>query len=151
MNRWWIRIGLAGWLALCGGTAFGEKPVESFRYQGFSGGMMLHTGWVSGGTLMLHTPTGMALPAQSIQGMPYGIGGAIRFHFGSQFRVGTEGYVSHLNYGGYGSRMDVSWGGLLVDWRWQIGRFSPYVGITFGGGGVPNLAFAAAQHHATVR
>lgn len=145
MKGWLKRIVAVGWLLSAAGTVFGESPSEYFRYQGFSGGMMLHTGWVSGGSLTLQTPAGVALPQQRVQGMPYGIGGAIRFHFGNNFRIGTEGYVSHLNYGGTGSRMDVSWGGLLADWRWQVGRFSPYLGMTFGGGGVRNLTLVDAR------
>jgi opacity protein-like surface antigen len=64
-----------------------------------------------------------------------------RVHLGKHLRVGTEGYVSTLNYGGKGndSHARIGWGGLLADCMWQLGRWAPYVGGTIGGGGMKNL------------
>ena len=113
-------------------------PERKFAYKGFSGGMMLHTGYVSSGEF---TITGQNFPARTIQveGMPTGIGGAMRFHFGNHLRVGTEGYVSNLTYGEYeNSRISVGWGGILADLFFEGEKFSPYFGVTVGGGRVRN-------------
>ena len=60
-----------------------------FAYRGFSGGMMLHAGWVDCGDMRV----GLA-PAQRLSGLPLGIGGALKVRFGDHLRVGTEGYTS---------------------------------------------------------
>jgi hypothetical protein len=109
------------------------------KYSGFSGGMMVHTGWLYGGSI---TTTGGTGPyTRSLAGAPVGLGGVARIHFGRHLRVGGEGYVSTLNYGGKGndSHARIGWGGLLVDCMWQRGRWTPYVGGTVGGGSIKNL------------
>lgn len=102
-------------------------------YRGFSGGMMLHTGYANCGTITIGGTE------QKMAGMPSGIGGALRVRFGEHLRVGTEGYVSSLGYGDFGSSLSIVWGGLLVDWAWKMGKFTPYAGVTIGGGSVENL------------
>ena len=108
-----------------------------FRYSGYSGGMMLHSGSVSAGTVSFNGQGGAF--RQKMAGMPTGIGGAVRLGFGSWFRVGTEGYVSTLKYGENGSNSRIGWGGLLVDGVWKAGRLWPFAGVTIGGGSVKNL------------
>lgn len=93
--------------------------------RGYDGGMMLHTGYISG--------TNMAL-GNKAAGMPMGIGGAIRMHVGNHFRLGTEGYTSSLSLRDNGSYVKCFWAGLLADWRWTWGRWVPYAGVTVGGG-----------------
>ena len=63
-----------------------KEKTEKIKF-GYDGGMMLHTGYLQG-----------TIPQISHQakGMPFGIGGAIKFHIGKHFRVGSEGYVSNL-------------------------------------------------------
>lgn len=107
-------------------------------YRGFSGGMMLHAGWVARGDIAVG-----GAPQQALSGVPRGIGGALKVRFGDHLRVGTEGYTSSLGYGDYGSSLSIGWGGLLVDWAWQMGRFAPYVGATIGGGVVENLTLTS--------
>ena len=111
----------------------GVPAQGSFSYRGFSGGMMLHAGWVSRGDMVV-----AGIP-QSLSGVTMGIGGAVRLRFGDHLRVGTEGYTSSLGYGKWGSSLSIGWGGLLVDWSWKRGRFTPFVGTTIGGGVVENL------------
>lgn len=123
-------------LAPMGVLAEGGKGV--FAYRGFSGGMMVHSGWVSAGSVAV----GEAQP-QRMSGLPMGIGGALKVRFGDHLRVGTEGYTSALGYGDMGSSLSIGWGGLLVDWCWQWGSFMPYVGATVGGGVVENLTLTS--------
>lgn len=98
--------------------------------RGFDGGMMVHTGYLSG------TVSPDAIPAK---GMPLGIGGVIRLHLGNHLRVGSEGYVSTLNQRDNGSYVKYGWGGVLVDAYTVLGRIQPYVGLTVGGGAATTL------------
>ena len=111
----------------------------NFTYKGFSGGMMLHSGYVSGGKITLNNAEGTAPASEEIKGMPFGIGGAIRFHFGDHWRIGSEGYSTTLNYGNYHSNASIGWGGALVDYLFGHGDLRPFSGITLGGGSVKNL------------
>lgn len=110
-----------------------DKTQGSLTYRGFSGGMMLHAGWVSRGDMAVGDIS------QPLSGATLGIGGAVRFRFGDHLRIGTEGYTSSLGYGKWGSSLSIGWGGLLVDWSWKMGKFTPYFGATIGGGVVKNL------------
>lgn len=111
-----------------------------FGFSGFSGGMMLHTGYVSGGTVMLTDAGGAQVFSQKMSGMPLGIGGALKLHFGNWLRVGTEGYSTSLSYGDFDSYMNIGWGGLLADCLFNAnGRFMPFAGVTVGGGVAKNL------------
>lgn len=103
---------------------------EKKLFNGFDGGMMVHTGYLKGDFQQLEHP---------VSGMPFGIGGVIRAHLGNHWRIGGEGYVSTLKQSGNGSYVKYGWGGLLGDFYWVIGRFVPYVGITIGGGVDTNL------------
>ncbi len=109
------------------------------EYRGFSGGMMVHSGWVNGGQMEI----GGAM--QQMEGLSMGIGGAIKVQLGDHLRVGTEGYTSALSYGDYGSSLSVGWGGLLVDWAFvgNNGETS-FFGATVGGGAVKNLTLNTA-------
>lgn len=143
MKRLLIAAALTLWMAAdADADAFAGNPGRAFAYNGFSGGMMVHTGWVGSNILPLNTPSGEALPKQRIGGMPYGLGGSLRFHFGDHLRAGGEGYGTYLEYGHYGSRIGVGWGGVSLDWQWHAGRFHPYAGLTLGGGTVRNLTLA---------
>lgn len=103
---------------------------EKKLLHGFDGGMMVHTGRLSG-----------SLDAMGYQakGAPLGIGGVIRLHLGEHFRIGGEGYVSTLNQRGNGSYLKYGWGGLLADFYTVVGRFQPYAGLTLGGGAMTTL------------
>lgn len=121
------------------GLTEAEKTSGNFVYKGFSGGMMLHTGYVYGGRTQLYDMQNTALTVEEMRGMPSGLGGAIRFHFGDHWRFGSEGYSTGLNYGINHSAISIGWGGALVDYLWGSGKFRPFTGITLGGGSVKNL------------
>ena len=110
---------------------------KKMKFQGYSGGMMLHTGYLFGGDLYLYDSS----KPIKIQGVPFGIGGAIRFCFGEHLRIGIEGYSSNLMYGEKNnSFLSLGWGGVLIDCQWKIKKTSIFCGGTFGGGGVKNIA-----------
>ena len=106
----------------------GRTGTESKFIKGFSGGMLVHTGYVFG----CDNPYGL-----NINNATFGIGGCAKLHFSKHFRAGFEGYFSNadLNKGvTSGSHNKLFWAGALADWFWTIGRFTPYAGITLGGG-----------------
>ena len=108
---------------LCGAQ---EKKV----IKGFSGGMMLHTGYMFG----CDYPYPSSI---SINSATYGIGGLAKLQFTKHFRAGFEGYFSTAPMTSgvkSGSHNKMFWTGALADWFWKIGKFYPYVGVTVGGG-----------------
>ena len=113
-------------LLSCGVATAQEN--ESKLIKGFSGGMMIHSGY----------QTGTDNPFDyNMQGATFGIGGVARLHLTDHFRTGFEGYVSTLGLKhdiAKGSHNKIFWTGLLADWYWQKGKYFPYVGVTVGGG-----------------
>lgn len=103
---------------------------EKKLIHGFDGGMMIHTGYLSG------TLDAIGYEAK---GAPMGIGGVIRLHLGDHFRIGSEGYMSTLRQLSNGSYLKYGWGGLLADAYTVFGRFQPYAGLTLGGGAMTSL------------
>lgn len=127
------------WCAWSAVDSVAVRPKSKMAFSGCSGGMMFHIGYAQSRRFSLHNATGSVSEWMQIKGAPYGIGGAMRAHFGKHLRVGSEGYVSHMNYGGNDSRYSVGWGGVLADSKWDIGRWTLFVGMVVGGGGVKNL------------
>ena len=120
------------------GAESGEKK-SPLAFSGYSGGMMVHSGYVSSSTVSFSHSDGTPASSVRMTGMPLGIGGALKIHFGKHLRVGTEGYSSNLRYGNNGSYSHTGWGGVLVDGVIPIGKWSPFAGVTVGGGGVKNV------------
>lgn len=105
-----------------------EQNINSRIIKGFSGGMMVHAGYLSG----CDNPFGY-----NTKGATFGIGGVAKVHLSKHFRTGFEGYFSNLGLRKdiqSGSFNKVFWAGALADWFWQKGRFYPYVGTSIGGG-----------------
>ncbi len=121
---------------------------KKIYFQGYSGGMMLHTGYLFSGEVNIYNDITHSVETIDIQGMPVGIGGLMRFHFGKHFRVGGEGYSSTLHYGKNKSYMTLGWGGVLFDCRWVLNKFTIFLGGTIGGGSVKNVTVAnnASSH-----
>ena len=101
---------------------------ENKVIKGFSGGMMVHSGYQFGGDnpydLNISSPT-------------FGIGGCAKLHLTNHFRTGFEGYFSTAPIKQRvqsGSHNKLFWTGVLADWFWKHGKFTPYIGGTFGGG-----------------
>lgn len=116
-------------------------------YQGFSGGMMIHGGFLGGST--------SAPKANKWRGATMGIGGAARVNLWQHLRVGAEGYISTMpssltNLSGTlarGSYISSSWGGVLADAYWRLPKVWPYVGATIGGGSLKSLYIYDGDQH----
>ena len=96
--------------------------------KGFSGGMMLHSGYLFGSDNPFN---------YNASGATFGIGGCAKLHLSKNFRAGFEGYFSNMGLHKDiedGSFNKVFWTGVLGDWYWKCGRFYPYIGATVGGG-----------------
>lgn len=96
--------------------------------KGFSGGMMVHSGYQFG----CDNPYGLDISSPT-----FGIGGCAKLHFSEHFRAGFEGYFSTApvrNEVKSGSHNKLFWAGALADFFWKKGKFVPYVGATVGGG-----------------
>ena len=96
--------------------------------KGFSGGMMVHSGYQYGDVnpkeLNISSPT-------------FGIGGCAKLHLTDHFRTGFEGYFSTAPIRKdveSGSHNKLFWTGVLADWFWKQGKLIPYIGATLGGG-----------------
>lgn len=116
--------------AICLLVFLSASAQEKKVLRGFDGGMMVHTGFLTGNLNAID---------YTAKGAPMGIGGVIRLHLGDHFRIGSEGYVSTLSQRGNGSYLKYGWGGLLADFYTVLGRFLPYGGITLGGGAMTTL------------
>ena len=109
-------------------TAFSLGAEEKKVIKGFSGGMMIHSGYQFGGD----NPYGV-----NISSPTFGMGGCAKLHFTDHFRAGFEGYFSSApirNGLESGSHNKVFWTGALADFFWKKGKFVPYIGATVGGG-----------------
>lgn len=109
-------------------------------YQGFSGGMMVHAGYLFGQDK--NAPRDNQGVLCSPQGATFGLGGALRVHLFKHLRVGGEGLVSTMNSATTdcrqrlqsGSYIRTGWGGVLADAYWRGEKVWPFIGGTIGGG-----------------
>lgn len=111
-------------------------------FRGYTGGMMLHAGYVYSDNFILYNPLSGIEESLRISGVSKGVGGLVKFKLGEHLRVGGEGYVSTVYYGDNGSFMEFGWGGILADYCWNLNKWTPFAGLNFGGGSVKNLIFA---------
>lgn len=122
-----VRALILGILFSMGGVA-AMSAQDQEVIKGFSGGMMVHSGYQYG----CDNPFGL-----NISSPTFGIGGCAKLHFSEHFRAGFEGYFSTapIKRGVVsGSHNKLFWTGLLADWFFQRGKVIPYVGATLGGG-----------------
>lgn len=119
--------------------ASSQEKKHAIKYEGFSGGMLLHSGYVQGKTFEITDLSGNVVSRQKMEGFPFGIGGAMRIHLGKHWRIGGEGYVSTLKYNHNGSYSSIGWGGILMDCMWQMNKISFFAGGTIGGGSTKNV------------
>ena len=108
--------------------AIGAFAQDNGLIKGFSGGMMVHSGYQYG----CDNPFGLDISSPT-----FGIGGCAKLHLTDHFRTGFEGYFSTapIKKGvESGSHNKLFWTGVLADWFCQRGKFIPYIGAMFGGG-----------------
>lgn len=98
---------------------------EKKGIKAYSGGMLVHTGYLKGGD----NPYGY-----NPSGATFGIGGLVKLQMTDHFRIGAEGYFSNMGLMKNGSFNKLFWSGALCDWVWEKGRFYPFVGVMAGGG-----------------
>ena len=114
-------------------------------FQGYSGGMMLHAGYLFGKNPSAILPSGESI---SPQGLTTGIGGSLRINLWKHLRVGCEGYVSTMKCGvtdmkdilQSGSYVRTGSGGVLADACWRMEKVWPYIGAAVGGSAMRTLA-----------
>ena len=114
-------------------------------FQGYSGGMMLHAGYLFGKNPSAVLPSGESI---SPQGLTTGIGGSLRINLWKHLRVGCEGYVSTMKSGATdmrnflqsGSYIRTGSGGVIADACWRMDKVWPYIGAAVGGGAMRTLS-----------
>ena len=126
--------------------ASGRTDSPDFRFRGYTGGMMLHSGYIQSRPFELYSTASQSLGTMQIRGAAFGIGGHVKFAFGTptdMLRIGTEGHSSNVRYAPSPSYAHTGWGGILVDYiRRTEGRVHPFIGCLIGGGGVKNHIIA---------
>ena len=113
-------------------------------FQGCSGGMMLHAGYLFGENKGAVLPLGENITPQ---GLTYGLGGSMRVNLKKHLRVGCEGFSSTVKSGATnqhdilqsGSYIRTGWGGVIADACWRLEKVWPYIGGSVGGGAMRSL------------
>lgn len=126
-----------------------EKPRF---FQGCSGGMMGHIGYLLGQPAGATLPTGESI---SPQGITYGLGGSMRVHLWKYLRVGIEGFSSTMkseatdqhNILQKGSYIRTGWGGAIADACWRTEKVWPYIGGSIGGGAMRTLSVVEGSQY----
>ena len=139
-----MRQRLLFFLLFCPLWVFAAKDSTAV-FQGYSGGMMVHAGYLFGDNPAAVLPTGESIASQ---GITSGIGGSLRVNLKQHLRIGCEGFVSTMNsqltnqrnYLQSGSYVRTGWGGVLTDACWRGERFWPFIGGSVGGGAMHTLA-----------
>ena len=127
----------------CAVMAFGATDSTSV-FQGYSGGMMVHAGYLFGDNPAAVLPDGSSL---SSSGLTMGIGGSLRVNLWKHLRVGCEGFVSTMKSQNTsmrdvlqdGSFVRSGWGGMIADACWRMEKVWPYIGGAIGGGATHSL------------
>ena len=114
-------------------------------FQGCSGGMMVHAGYLFGQPADAILPTGEQI---SMQGLTYGLGGSMRVNLMKHLRIGCEGFSSNVKSGvsdqhdflQKGSYIRTGWGGVIADACWRMEKVWPFIGGSVGGGAMRTLS-----------
>ena len=139
-----MRVKLIG-ILLCCTTLLLAQTDSVAIFQGCSGGMMGHVGYLFGQPTAAVLPSGESI---AMQGMTYGLGGSMRVNLMKHLRVGCEGFSSNVKSGvtdqrdflQKGSYIRTGWGGLIADACWRLEKVWPYIGGSVGGGAMRTLA-----------
>ena len=138
-------------LFCCAATAWASNDSTALQseksrvFQGCSGGMMGHVGYLFGQPAGATLSTGENI---SPQGMTCGLGGSMRVNLMKHLRVGCEGFSSTVKSGvtdqcdflQKGSYIRTGWGGIIADACWRLEKVWPYIGGSVGGGAMRTLS-----------
>ena len=129
--------------------AFDEEPAKEQSakngvFTGFSGGMLLHGGYLfSDDPRRIFSNTGLGsedyIKSLPQHGFTFGLGGMLRLHFIDHIHLGAEGYVSTMPLMGTGSNIRSGWGGAFCDVFATWGKVRPLAGLGIGGGSTSRL------------
>ena len=125
-------------------TSSKKERSASNIFTGFSGGMLLHGGYLfSDDPTKVFSNTGLG-SYDYYKGLPksgfcFGLGGALRVHLIDHIHVGAEGFVSTMPLMKTGSNVRTGWGGALCDFYTDWGKVRPMIGMTIGGGTMKRL------------
>ena len=111
---------------------------NKMAFKGYSGGMMLHAGYAQSGLFSLYEDDEVIYTVR-LRSAAFGIGGAMRVMFGNHLRVGLEGYATNSKLNKLGGYSSAGWGGILLDSKWEIKRWTVFCGGSFGGGGYKSV------------
>jgi hypothetical protein len=121
-----------------------KKKTGLQAYSGFSGGMLLHAGYLfSDSPDKVFSNTGLG-SADYVKGLPndgfcFGLGGELRVHLINHLHVGAEGHVSMMPLMKSGSNVRTGWGGAFCDFYANWGKVQPIAGLGVGGGVMKRL------------
>ena len=146
-----MRYKLLSILLWCSAMVFAQNDTTTLQkekvrvFQGCSGGMMVHAGYLFGQPAGAILPTGEQI---SMQGLTYGLGGSMRVNLWKYLRVGCEGFSSNLKTGvsdqhaflQKGSYIRTGWGGVIADACWRMEKVWPFIGGSIGGGAMRTLS-----------
>lgn len=113
-------------------------------FTGFSGGMMLHGGYLfAKDPRYVFSNTGLGSP-DYVKNLPndgfcMGLGGTLRAHLINHIHLGAEGFVSTMPLMKTGSNVRTGWGGAMCDFYTDWGKMRPLIGLTVGGGVMKRL------------
>ena len=124
-----------------GGSDQNKKDKEHKKIvTGFSGGMMIHGGYLfssspaemfRNGSL---TEDGSGIGDLPKDGFTMGLGGTLRMHLIDHIHLGGEGFVSTMPLMASGTSIRTGWGGAMCDFYATLGVVRPIIGLTVGGG-----------------
>lgn len=121
-----------------------EKKSSGKIFTGFSGGMLLHGGYLfAKDPKQVFSNTGLGNP-EYVKNLPndgfcMGLGGTLRVHLINHIHLGAEGHVSTMPLMKTGSNVRTGWGGAMCDFYTSWGKVRPLIGLTVGGGTMKRL------------
>ena len=126
------------------GATSTESRKTTKIYTGFSGGMLLHGGYMfsdSPDKLFSNTGLGNGEYRKNLprDGFAVGLGGLLRVHFINHIHLGAEGHVSTMPLMRTGSNIRTGWGGAFADFYANWGKTRPLIGLSVGGGAMKRL------------
>ena len=120
------------------------KKASSGIFTGFSGGMLLHGGYLfAKDPTQVFSNTGLG-SLDYVKNLPkdgfcMGLGGTLRAHLINHIHLGAEGFVSTMPLMRTGSNVRTGWGGAMCDFYTDWGKVRPLIGLTVGGGVMKRL------------